>query len=149
MNNKSDASFQHTLMRGKMFLEKDPDILLAYLFGSQAQGETGPLSDIDLAVLLKPASKRGFFEKKLTLLSELAAIFGRDDLDLVILNEAPLVLKYHILKDGKPLFIRDEELHINIIQKTISEYLDFKPILNSHYQALQRRIEDGQYANQP
>lgn len=144
---KSDDSFQNRLQRGKIFWQNDPDILLVYLFGSQARGKTGPLSDIDLAVLLKPASKREYFEKKLTLLSELTAVLGRDDIDLVILNQAPVMLKYHILKEGKPLFIRDEELHINIIQKTISEYLDFKPVLNAHYQALQRRIEEGQYAN--
>ncbi len=145
---KSDTGFQNKIKAAIKFLEKDPDILLVYLFGSQAQHETGPLSDLDLAVLLKPAAKKDYFEKKLTLLGKFTGIFGRDDIDLVILNEAPLVLKYHILKDGKPLFIRDEELHTSVIQKTISEYLDFKPILNYHYQALQRRIEDGQYANQ-
>ena len=146
--NKSDTGFQNKLKAEIKFLEKDQDILLVYLFGSQAQNETGPLSDIDLAVLLKPAAKKDYFEKKLTLLGLFTDFFGRDDIDLVILNEAPLVLKYNILKDGKPLFIRDEELHVNLIQKTISEYLDFKPILNVHYQALQRRIADGQYANQ-
>jgi len=144
---KVNAGFQDKLANLTRFLEKDPDILLAYLFGSQAKNEAGPLSDIDLAILLTPASKKDIFAKKLNLLREFTKIFARDDIDLVILNEAPLVFKYHILKDGKPLYIYDEELHLRLIQKTISEYLDFKPVLDFHYQALQKRIEDDQYAN--
>ncbi len=144
---KVNTGFQEKLNKLTKFLEKDSDILLAYLFGSQAQNNAGPLSDIDLAVLLTAASKKDIFAKKLNLLREFTKIFAGDDIDLVILNEAPLVLKYHILKDGKPLYIYDEELHLRIIRKTISEYLDFKPVLAFHYQALQKRIEDDQYAN--
>lgn len=29
-----------------------PDVILAYLFGSHARGQAGPLSDIDVAVLV-------------------------------------------------------------------------------------------------
>ncbi|MCX7682029.1 MAG: nucleotidyltransferase domain-containing protein, partial [Anaerolineae bacterium] len=29
-------------------------VVLAYLFGSQAEGRAGPLSDVDIAVLLGP-----------------------------------------------------------------------------------------------
>ena len=29
-----------------------PQVLVAYLFGSQARGQAGPLSDVDVAILL-------------------------------------------------------------------------------------------------
>jgi len=128
-------------------LEEDPDILLAYLFGSHARDEAGPLSDIDIAVLLKPATSKDLFAKKLNLLKELTTLFAGTDIDLVILNEAPLVLKYNILKDSKPLYICYTDLHDELIQRAITEYLDFKPVLDCHYQALQERIKVNQYAN--
>ncbi|RLC56366.1 MAG: hypothetical protein DRI80_16390, partial [Chloroflexota bacterium] len=33
-------------------------VVLAYLFGSQAEGTAGPLSDVDIAVLLGPEVPR-------------------------------------------------------------------------------------------
>jgi predicted nucleotidyltransferase len=35
-------------------LEQEPDVVVAYLFGSVARGTAGPLSDVDVAVLLRP-----------------------------------------------------------------------------------------------
>ena len=32
--------------------ERQPDVVAAYLFGSQARGDAGPLSDVDSAVWL-------------------------------------------------------------------------------------------------
>jgi len=143
----SGNGFQEKLSKFIAMMEKDPDILLAYLFGSHARNEAGPLSDIDLAVLLKPAASKELFAKKLRMLKELTTLFAGIDIDLVILNEAPLVLKFNILKDSKPLYICDNNLHDELILRAITEYLDFKPVLACHYQALQKRIEANQYAN--
>ncbi len=144
---KAGNGFQEKFSKFITIMEEDPDILLAYLFGSHARNEAGPLSDIDLAVLLRPASEKDLFAKKLNLLKELTTLFTGTDIDLVILNEAPLVLKFNILKDSKPLYICDNNLHDELIQRAITEYLDFKPVLACHYQALQKRIEANQYAN--
>lgn len=47
------------------------DILSAvYLFGSQASGEATALSDLDLAVLLKPAAVRNAASHRFTLFAE-------------------------------------------------------------------------------
>ncbi|NLX91876.1 MAG: nucleotidyltransferase domain-containing protein [Firmicutes bacterium] len=144
---KVTAGFQDKLNKLTAFLEKDTDILLGYLFGSQATDKAGPLSDVDIAVLLKSTSKKELFAKRLVLLREFTKIFAANDIDLVILNEAPIALKYNILKNSKPLYIFDENLHFQLVQETISQYLDFKPVLEYHYKSLQKRIEDDQYAN--
>jgi predicted nucleotidyltransferase len=36
--------------------EREPDVVAAYLFGSQARGDAGPLSDADLAGRAGPSS---------------------------------------------------------------------------------------------
>jgi predicted nucleotidyltransferase len=38
----------------KKRLDKEPDVIAAYLFGSVARATAGPLSDVDVAVLLRP-----------------------------------------------------------------------------------------------
>ena len=52
------------------FLETQPDIAAAYLFGSLAQGRATPRSDIDLAILLKqdPKLLEGASERQLKLM---------------------------------------------------------------------------------
>ncbi|MBS7638719.1 nucleotidyltransferase domain-containing protein, partial [Candidatus Bathyarchaeota archaeon] len=46
----------------KRALEEDEDVLLAYLFGSRVRGKPSPMSDYDLAVLLKDSSLQAFAE---------------------------------------------------------------------------------------
>jgi predicted nucleotidyltransferase len=40
------------------YFEAQPDVVAGYLFGSQARGQGGPLSDVDVAVWLDPSSTR-------------------------------------------------------------------------------------------
>ena len=43
-------------------LEKNPNVIFAYLYGSIARGTTHKFSDIDIAVYLKDASTEKFLE---------------------------------------------------------------------------------------
>ncbi len=65
-------------------------VILAYLFGSQAEGRAGPLSDVDVAVLLGPDAppRRGWSDPQINLMDELAHLFGVKRVDVVILNRA-------------------------------------------------------------
>lgn len=89
----------------KPHLESDRRVLFAYLFGSMATGVQRPLSDIDIAVYLDEATVT--FELKLELLGQLTDLLGTDEIDLVILNSAPLSLAGRILE--KRLVISDRE----------------------------------------
>jgi len=68
-------------------------VRLAYLFGSQATRRTHPNSDVDIAVLLDESlTSDELFAERLRLLGDLSHIFGTDNVDFVILNEAPPLL---------------------------------------------------------
>ncbi len=55
-------------------------VVLAYLFGSQAEGKAGPLSDVDIAVLLGPhVARERWFQAQLDLIGELMSLFHRND----------------------------------------------------------------------
>lgn len=79
----------------------------AYLFGSQADGREHRESDIDVGVLLlwdHHPTARDRFEARVDLISDLGAALGRNDIDVVILNDAPPLLGRRIVYEGHRLF---------------------------------------------
>lgn len=77
-------------------VEKRPEIQVAILFGSLAEGQGRPDSDLDLAIqMAKPIS----VEQKINLIGELATLFGRP-VDLVDLRDIGQPLLGEILAKG-------------------------------------------------
>lgn len=107
------------------FLHKQEYVKLAYLFGSAAKGNRGKLSDVDLAVFLDESlNKKERFSRQLDLISELTGILKTDNVDLVIMNDAPISLKYEIIKANHPLLVRNNSEKIGLEHAILSEYLD-------------------------
>ncbi len=65
----------------KSLLAQNPHVKVAYLFGSSVRGHTGPLSDIDIAVLLD--GRVSPFDFRLRLSASLAQELGTEQFDLV------------------------------------------------------------------
>src|SRR4030067_2779533 len=76
------------IAEGKNVLLDDDNIIFAYLFGGLAEGKVTHLSDIDIAVFLK--SDHNVAEYKLGLFDRLADSLGTFEIELVVLNTAPL-----------------------------------------------------------
>lgn len=114
----------------------------AYLAGSlSSRASFGQLSDIDVAILLMDQIKSDqFFDYQLFFLSELANRLESDSIDVVILNQASLLLKLQVIKYGQILFSRDEKRRISFETKAVMDYLDFKKFDEIQHQALSRRI---------
>lgn len=105
------------------FKDKD-EVRLAYLFGSVADEKEGPLSDIDIGVLLDDKLDRTARARlKLRMISELTSILGSDRIDLVIMNDASPQLNYEIIKARKPL-TENPALKVDFEQRILSDYLD-------------------------
>jgi len=128
--------------------EPEP-VIVAYLFGSQARGGAGPLSDVDVAVLAPESLPRdgARFDLRLRLTNELITLLGVDQVDVVVLNDAPLLLQHRVLRDGLVLFCRDELARVRYEAQAILKYLDFRHIEQMHNEALMKRIEqEGLFA---
>ena len=100
-----------------------------YLFGSQATGKAGKLSDYDFAVLFNDKvleSQYGDYQIKI--ISELLRLVSTDHIDLVILNDkkTPLLLKYNVIKDGKILFERNKSKRVGVEVNILSRWLDWQ-----------------------
>ena len=111
-------------------LEPRPEVLEAYLFGSRAHGEVQPHSDIDIAVYIDEAVvKKSAFGYRAQLTTEIMAGLHSNDIDLLILNQAPPVLYYHVLRDGIRVLSRDLAATTTREGRAVSRYCDFVPQL--------------------
>jgi len=116
----------------------DERILVAYLFGSKARGLQTPESDTDVAVLLSEPPE-DTLEYYLGLVDRLSSVMG-SPVDLVFLNDAPLLLRHQVIKHGRVLFSRDEAARVEWETKTVKEYLDFRPRSDEYDEALLREL---------
>jgi len=123
------------------FSRKD-SVILAYLFGSTVRGDAGRLSDVDIGVLMdENLSKIDQFELELKLMGEIAALIEKNKIDIVVLNEAPLLLAYNIIKDGIILKSNEKE-RVKFETKILSMYLDEKYYIKRHTEETLKRIAE-------
>ena len=106
----------------KSVLSKNTDIAFAYLFGSQASGQATRLSDIDIAVYLYGTPDG---DKRLEILGILIDALKSDHIDLVMLNTAPLPLKFRVLKNNRLIVDNAPFIRHAFESTTISMYIDF------------------------
>jgi predicted nucleotidyltransferase len=108
---------------------KYSEIKLVYLFGSQARGDTGPISDYDFAIYFDTKDKKKIFDIKIELINKLSQVLKTNKVDVIALNmiEGP-ELKFNIIKEGKLIFERDL-FRILIEPKILNEYFDFRIML--------------------
>lgn len=104
-------------------------VIAAYLYGSQVRGQVHAGSDIDVAVLQADDGK-GATLKLLKLGQRLEAVAGLKNIDVRLLNAAPLAARGRILTEGRLLYSADESTRVDFEVKTRSLYFDFLPHLN-------------------
>ena len=143
-------SFQDAPPRLAEYLRSRPEILLAYLFGSAAEGRTHSLSDLDIAVLVDQerfreldASAPWGYQASLT--AELMGILQRNDVDLVLLHRAPPLLAREVIRFGRLLYCRDTLTRIVFEVQVHQEYLDTRHLREIQRSYLYEAARTGQF----
>ncbi len=78
-------------------IAEDKDVVALYAFGSLADGNLKPLSDLDFGILLSDSlDKQERFKKSIDLIGTFNETLKTDEIDMVILNDDPLRFAYHI-----------------------------------------------------
>ena len=108
----------------EVFCAKHDEIAAVYLFGSYGTAETNRFSDVDLGLLFHAGAVPDL-RREMELEAEFCAILQRDDLDLVILNKAPLHLCYRVIDEGQILVEKDYVVTSDFIEHTLRYFLDF------------------------
>ena len=102
-------------------------IKFGYIFGSIISNKRTPLSDIDLSIYLDPSIDD--YERhrtRLMLLVRLEELFSSLKIDLIVLNDSPILLAEQIIKTGVAIFIQDPRLKQKYEEDVIKFSLDFK-----------------------
>jgi predicted nucleotidyltransferase len=115
-------------------------VQLAYLYGSAARGEETPSSDVDIALVCDDATLP---EQRLRLMLDVSAELSRRtgvaEVDVRVINDAPLVFRGRIACEGILLYARDKAQQIEFETHTRDEYFDYLPF--------HRRLQDAFLAN--
>lgn len=121
-------------------------VALVYLYGSEALGRSNALSDIDIGVVLRdPTALRRRADRADLhaavgdcLTAALTPMLNRE-LDVVLLQTASPVLQFEAINAGRPLFVDDPEFQADYEAAVIRDYLDVRPLVEAHYQAVLER----------
>ncbi|HCO39563.1 MAG TPA: nucleotidyltransferase domain-containing protein [Aquificaceae bacterium] len=102
-------------------VKNHPKVVAIYLFGSYARGEEKPLSDIDIAVILKDPDKKDE--------ADIGSLYS-EKIDLVLFHRLPLHIQYEVFKYGKELFVRDEDYLLELKLAVLRKYLEYSRVYN-------------------
>lgn len=105
----------------------DGHIVSAYLFGSCASGQTFADSDVDVAILV---SEPGDADQE-RIVSELVRDLEKScghAADVVVLNDAPSIFAFDILRTGRKLYCTDEAASVLFETEVRDRYADLRPL---------------------
>lgn len=112
---------------------EDSNIVFAYLFGGLLRDKASPLSDVDVAIYVKNVKSLDY----LALFGKISETLSTDEIDLVVLNSAPVSLAGRILQKRKILVDKDPFLRHKYESRMLREFFDFsvkeREILHRRY----------------
>jgi uncharacterized protein len=128
-------------------LSPEPDVAFAYLFGSVAKARAREASDVDVAVYFScedegaPADR---LDRALDLEGRLESALKRA-VQVVVLNDAPLELRFNVLHHGIPLHARDRAARAHFFVDTGRHYYDMEPARQLFQRRQMERIRQGTF----
>lgn len=122
------------------------EVALAYLYGSQARGEAGPLSDVDVAVLFaENLSANDRFDQLLAIIGELMSLFKRNDVFVADLAQATPLLRHEVSREGRLLYCADDRVRVKFVTEALRDYEDTRPLRAIQHHYLLQSIADGTF----
>lgn len=120
----------------KRLLEDTPDVRLAVLFGSAAKRGLRSDSDIDIGLSLKRGTH-------LTpAVSAAVARVARRPVDVVLLDDAPPLLRFEIARDGVVLVERDPHGWADFRARAMVDWWDWAPTARMMHEVMAARLRD-------
>jgi len=120
-------------------------VMLAYLFGSAAEGTALPSSDVDIALVLEPKCDISAYNRmkmEFDIAAEVEARCKIKEADVRSIDSAPLTVKGLVLTEGILLYSRDEEFRVDYEAHYRKMYFDFLPTAKMMRDAFFRQLKE-------
>ena len=142
------AELDKHLPQLREFFARQPEVVLAYLYGSHATGQTWAESDLDIGVLFdEQVPPRQQFRQALRYGVEVQRLIQDGvEVDVRELGSAPVEFLMQVIRPGKCLYARTEQERVRFETEVLTRYLDFKPVLEEYYHHLRQRIKRGEFS---
>jgi predicted nucleotidyltransferase len=96
-------------------IKGNPRVIGIYLFGSLTKKERKPISDMDIAVILKNWTKEDE--------AEIGSHYSKS-VDLVLFHRLPLFIQFEVFRYGKEIYVKDEDFILELKVRVLREYLE-------------------------
>lgn len=124
-------------------LEREADVLVAYLFGPRGLGLAGigEAAEMGVAVLLdRDPDDEG---RGLELRAAVEELAGRRSAEVLVLNAASAQAAYGALTDGRLLLCRDERAWSHHQLETVERYFELGALRRMLANGLRHRLDSG------
>jgi predicted nucleotidyltransferase len=121
------------------------EITTLVLFGSRASGKERPNSDLDVGILCREKDSNIRRKLQSALAVELADLSPEGRVDVVFMDEAPVLLRQRIMESGILLLSKEPSAWKALRVSTMREFGDQEPYRRFFREAIRRRIEGGRF----
>ncbi len=137
------SEIQEAIDEAVEIISKELSISFILLIGSHAKEEQGPMSDIDIAIYIDPQKHvRNSLTSSLKLGVYLEKKLKREDIDIVVLNDALPTMKFNSINANVILYMQDEGVYEDFFVRSLSEYYDYSEFLEVQYQNAKLFLQD-------
>lgn len=124
------------------FLESSEEVLAVYLYGSRIKGKSQKQSDLDIALLLGGVEQISeVSDKEIKYALGIEKILKNVEVDIKILNTAPIFFQYKVIGEGNLIFCRNHRARIRYEVMVADEYFDFKPLLDYYDRCMYQNVK--------
>lgn len=108
------------------YLKGQDDVVAAMLYGSYGTSHQTALSDVDLALLFRQDA-RPSAERVLSLEASIVGICREDDINVLSLNDADVMLQFRVLDTATLIFNGDPGALCDFREHVLKIHADFAP----------------------
>ena len=129
-------------------LFKRHNVAVAYLFGSQAHGTAGVLSDIDIAVAFdRNINVEERKQKLAALTADLSITLKTEKIDVLdLLSTTDPLLKHRAVFSAECLYAVNPRVRFQLERSIMQAYEDTRNLRSTQYRLMQQRIKNGTFA---
>lgn len=140
--NRGPIDVQPHLEDLRSYLENVEGLIAAWIFGSYGTPYQTPLSDLDLALLFR-RDRLPDLAREGQIYLDVTGILREEDVSILFLNRAPVLLQFRVLETGRRLVCRNPVALADFTEEVISRHADFiidhEQFVKEYDQALRER----------